>query len=124
MTLSKAQAVFLINQAKLVLWVKNQGWELTGGELYRPEAMADLYAQQGIGIKNSLHIKKLAIDLNLLVGGVLSLSIEAYKPLGDYWKSLDPLNHWGGDFVVKNDQGIFVPKPDSDHFEMRFVEGG
>jgi hypothetical protein len=29
-----------------------------------------------------------------------------YKPLGDYWKTLDPACCWGGDFS----------KPDGNHF--------
>jgi hypothetical protein len=40
-------------------------------------------------------------------------STDAYKPLGDYWKSLDPLNCWGGDFK---------PKADGNHFSM--TDGG
>lgn len=42
--------------------------------------------------------------------GSLASTVDDYKPLGDFWKSLDPRNRWGGDFVH--------PRPDSDHFEL------
>lgn len=121
MTLSQAQGTFAHNYAKLILWVYDQEWSVTGGELYRPEEMAKIYAERGIGIDPSFHTLKLAGDLNLFINGVFQTNRDAYKPLGDYWKSLDPLNRWGGDFMVKNAQGVLEPKPDSDHFEYHFT---
>lgn len=49
-------------------------------------------------MKGSLHYLGLANDLVLYVNGDYQTLTEAYKFLGDYWKSLDPDCAWGGDF--------------------------
>lgn len=93
---------------KLLLWIYSEGYAVTGGELLRTQLQANSYAASGAGISNSLHLSRLAIDLNLFVGGVYQQTSEAYKPLGDYWKSLHPLCTWGGDFQ----------RPDGNHFSI------
>lgn len=110
------QQVFCGNTGKLILWSYGQGWQLTWGEALRDPRIAQLNAKVGIGIANSLHELKLAVDLNLFIGGVFQTSQEAYQPMGEYWKTLDPLNRWGGDFLAKDGS----PKPDSDHFSMEY----
>jgi hypothetical protein len=69
--------------------------------------MADLYAKQGKGIKNSLHLKRLAIDLNLFKDGAYLSDTESHRPFGEWWEAQDPLNRWGGRFK------------DGNHYEMR-----
>ena len=108
MTLSESQRKFTFLIANLIQWVYNAGYELTFGEAWRTKEMAELYFQQGKGIKNSLHIDRLAVDLNLFKDGKYLQNSEDYKPLGDYWKSLDPDAKWGGDFK----------KPDGNHFSL------
>jgi hypothetical protein len=115
LNLRKEQSLFAIDVAKLILWASEHGYEVTGGEWWRTPEMAAIYADTGLGIKESLHIKRLAIDLNLFKDGVYLPASEAHKPLGEYWKSLSPYNRWGGDFV--NYKG--VPKPDGNHYERR-----
>lgn len=62
---------------------------------------------------NSLHYVGLAQDASLFKDGVYLDKSEDYKPLGDYWESLDPEhNRWGGNFHDENGN----PKPDGDHF--------
>jgi hypothetical protein len=102
------QQVFLINLAKLILYINEKGYGATGGELYRTPEQAEINAAKGIGIKNSLHCKRLAIDLMVFKNGVWCTDGDSYKPFGEYWKSLNTLNRWGGDFKLR----------DYVHFEM------
>jgi hypothetical protein len=73
-------------------------------ELYRTPEQAALNAAKGVGITNSLHCLGLAIDLVLCKHGAPLWATEAYRDLGMYWESLDPLCSWGGHF---NDGGHF-----------------
>lgn len=102
MNLSKKQKLFTHLVAKLIEFVYSQGYELTFGEAWRPPETAAIYAKQGKGIKNSLHTKRLAIDLNLFKGDVYLTKSEDYKPLGEFWEGLDPLCRWGGRFKDGN----------------------
>lgn len=108
MKLSEKQAVFTQNVAMLLLWAHRLGFDVTLGECYRTPEQAALNAKRGVGIANSLHIQRLAIDLNLFRGGLYLIRTEEYAALGAFWKSLDPLNRWGGDWK----------KPDAFHFSM------
>jgi len=110
MTLREKQSVFLLNFAKLIQWVYEQGWELTAGELLRTPEQQAIYVQEGKSkTSDSKHLIKMAGDLNLFIDGVFQTDGDAYKPLGDYWKSLNTDNIWGGDWEFK----------DNDHFQMR-----
>jgi len=105
------QTVFAVNVARLILWAHTRAYEITLGEAYRTATQSKLNADKGIGISNSLHQIRLAIDLNLFVGGKYKAFTEDHRPLGEYWKSLHPLNRWGGDFH---------PKPDGNHYAMEY----
>lgn len=113
MTLSEKQRIFTMNIGKLIGWCYANGFELTFGDAYRDTRLAALNAQEGKGIKNSLHTRRLAVDFNLFINSVYMAQSEMYKPLGDYWKTLDPQNRWGGDFR---------PQADGNHFSME--DGG
>jgi hypothetical protein len=115
MTLGEKQRAFVHNIGRLIIWAYGNDLELSFGEAQRSVAQAQANAAAGTGISNSLHLRRLAIDLNLFK----DLSLEgdediyqtdsgAYYTLGQYWKSLHPLNRWGGDFS----------KPDGNHFSM------
>ena len=107
MKLSDKQAIFTLNVAKLILWAESQGYKLTFGEVYRTPEMAEIYAAKGIGIKDSQHCKRLAVDFNLFCKGVYMQDSESYARLGVAWEALDPDNRWGGRFG------------DGNHLEMR-----
>jgi hypothetical protein len=108
LTLHERQVLFLRLLARLVGWCEANGYEVTAGECWRPPFTADEYARRGIGVKDSLHCDRLAIDLNLFKDGVYLTDLGSYVPLGDYWKTLNPLCAWGGEFS----------KPDPDHFSV------
>lgn len=108
MTLREQQSLFVRLVGVLIEWAYQQGYELTFGEAYRTPEQAARNALIGVGTRNSLHVERLAIDLNLFIDGVFQHDSAAHKPLGDYWKSLHPLCRWGGDFK----------RPDGNHYSM------
>jgi len=108
MSLGEKQRRFTELVGRLILWCYDNGYELTFGEAYRTPEQAALNAASGSGIANSLHTKRLAIDLNLFVNGEYRTETEAYKQVGEYWKTLDPEARWGGDFS----------RPDGNHFSL------
>lgn len=110
MKLYEQQAAFAIQIADLIKYIWDSGYKCTFGEAYRTPEQAALYAQQGKGIKNSLHIQRLAIDLNLYSPeGVYLTKTEDYAQFGQYWESLDSKNRWGGKFT----------RADGNHFERK-----
>lgn len=108
MTLGQKQRKFTLLVSRLIQWAYDNGYELTFGEAYRTPEQAALNAQRGSGIANSLHTSRLAVDMNLFIEGVYQTTSEAYRPLGDFWKTLDPDCAWGGDFS----------RPDGNHFSL------
>lgn len=109
MTLSEKQRFFSKLLGQFLVWIYANGYEVVGGEWKRSEAQAQANAASGAGISKSLHIKCLAVDLSLFINGEYQRESEPYRPLGDYWKTLDPLCRWGGDFVTR---------PDGNHFSI------
>lgn len=98
MTLRQKQSLFVKLVAILIAEAISQGYELTFGEAYRSPEEAARLAKLKKGIKNSNHIIKLAIDLNLFKDGVYLSSTASHLPLGEYWETLNPLCSWGGRF--------------------------
>ena len=102
MTLGEKQRRFVELVGRLIQWSYANRFELSFAEAYRTPEQAALNATTGAGISNSLHTKRLAIDLNLFIDDVYMTGSDSYKPLGDYWKTLDPECAWGGDFKSKD----------------------
>lgn len=105
MTELNKQIVFARLIPDLIIHAFQNGFQVTLGECYRPPETAKLYAEKGIGISNSLHRRRLAIDLNLFKDGKWLTDYDSYKVLGDYWKSLSGLGYqcvWGGDFKSRD----------------------
>lgn len=112
MTLGEQQRLFVKLVGRLIAWTYAQpGLELTFGDAFRSAEQAALNAQKGSGISNSLHTKRLAIDLNLFKDGQYIEKSDLYEPLGTYWKSLHELCRWGGDFKSR---------PDGNHFSLEW----
>ena len=97
MSLVKEQAAFLLDVAKLINFATEQGFVVTGGELFRTAEQQQIYMKTGRSkTMNSLHLKRCAIDLNFFKDGKLCYDIPALTPVGEYWQSLSPKNSWGG----------------------------
>lgn len=109
-SLRQLQSVFAVLTAKLILYALSKGYEVTFGEAYRSKEEAERLAKLGVGIKNSLHTQRLAIDLNLFKEGKYLSSSESHKFLGEWWeKQSNPplyLCAWGGRFGDGNHYSI------------------
>lgn len=66
---------------------------------------------RGDGVVNSVHQVGLAVDINLFKDGVYLQDSTDHAPLGAFWKTLNPLARWGGDFK---------PKPDGNHYSFEY----
>jgi hypothetical protein len=95
-TLSQKQQRFTLMIAKLINFAYERGYGLTFGEAYRTPELAKMNAENGKGIKNSLHSERLAIDLNLFIDGIYQRNTQDYKVLGEFWESIG--GAWGGRF--------------------------
>jgi len=111
MTLFDKQTIFAENVQHLIWYIGSIGHRCTLGEVYRTKEQAEIYVKAGKGILDSLHCKKLAIDINIFDNqGNYLTDIQSLEPFGKYWESLNKLNRWGG---------RFKELPDADHFEMQ-----
>lgn len=110
MTLSEAQRAFALQAAKLIVHIYEVGYEVSLGEAWRSPETAAANAKAGTGIVNSLHIKKLAIDLNLFKDGIYLSTSEAHRPFGEWWEKQHPLARWGGRFK----------RPDGNHYSFEW----
>lgn len=107
-SLSEKQRLFTQNIAKLIEFAYASGYGLTFGEAWRTPEQAALNAKRGTGIAGSLHQLRLAVDFNLFKDGTFLTKPETHAFLGAYWKTLHPLNRWGGDFKSR----------DANHYSM------
>lgn len=122
MSLREARCLFTRLLADLIRFAYANGFEVALGEVNRDPRIAQLNAESGKGISNSLHLLGLAADVNLYEQGAwLSLSVD-HASLGAYWKSLHPLCRWGGDFMGKGPGwrtgDPLIPKPDGNHYSI------
>lgn len=92
MKLGEAQERFAELVPLLILFAYNLGFKIRIG---------DVFATSGHS-RNSFHYLKLAIDLNLFFEGSYLRTTEDHYQLGQFWKSLDTLCTWGGDFKRKD----------------------
>lgn len=116
MSLGTEQEEFSRDVALLIQEAIRQGFGVRLGEVFRPIEMQQLYVQTGRSkTMNSQHLKKLAIDLNLIKDGKLCTRAQI-EPLGDWWEALNPKNRWGGSWrgLVESKKSNFVDAP---HFE-------
>lgn len=108
MDLVSHQNAFMIDISKLIQYCYNKGIFITEGEGLRTIEQQKIYFNSGkTKTMNSNHLRKLAHDFNFFFNGKLSYKHEDIKPIGEYWKSLNPLNRWGGDFTGFDDTNHF-----------------
>ena len=110
-SLHERQCLHVRLTAALIAYALGQGYKLTWGETYRVPAQAAANAASGAGIANSLHIQRLAVDFQLFdAAGNYLTDASAYKPLADYWLTLDPLCC----------AGYYFRSVDADHFSVSY----
>lgn len=114
MSLSALQQQFAQDSAKLIQFAASKGYAVTYGEVWRTPQQAQWNADHGIGIACSLHLERLAVDLNVFVDGAWDQTNASgcYKELGDFWKSLGPDHYWGGAW---GDMDHYSISPDGGH---------
>ena len=102
--------------AKLIQKIESLGYAATEGEGWRTPQQAQWNADHGLGIACSLHIERLAVDVNVFVDGIYQTDDRSgcYTALGAFWKSLGSDHYWGGDFK-KVDLDHFSISPDGGH---------
>jgi hypothetical protein len=110
MTLGDAQRAFTRHLATLLTWARDHDYAVTVGDAYRSAEEAARLTALGVGVLESPHRRRLAIDLNLFLEGVYQTSTDAYLPLGVVWEALGPECRWGGRFT----------RADGNHFEVRW----
>ena len=109
MTLRQKQSTFSRLVASLILRAYREGFEVTFGEAWRSREEAARLAALGKGIKASLHMQRLAVDLNLFKDGKYLTTTEAHQPLGEWWEALSTSEYqccWGGRFGDGNHYSI------------------
>lgn len=88
------------------------GIGLRFGHAWRsPEEQMRLVRAGRSKTSNSRHLVRLAVDFIVEKGEGVSWEFEDYKELGEYWKSLNPQNVWGGDWPSLRDAGHFERRP-------------
>ncbi len=121
-TLLDKQNAFAGLAGRLVHRAQAMGYQVSLGEAWRTPEQAKfiieqvlLNAEKGIGIASSLHIKRLALDLNLFHNGKYLNASSDYEALGKWWEAQstaqgpNPVRcRWGGRFK----------KPDGNHFSI------
>lgn len=102
-TLRETQSLFAGLVGKWILWVYEQGYELTFGDFNRPDEHGHM--------AHSNHYVRLAADMNLFVNMVYQdKDCMEWQKIGAYWESLHPLCRWGGRF----------PQVDLNHISMEW----
>lgn len=109
--MSRLQEEFAQQVSNLIRKASDLGYGVTFGEAWRTPEQAALNAKSGAGISNSLHIERLAIDLNLFKDGAYITDDRGHRELGTWWKSIGPRYRWGGDFT-KRDFNHYSISPD------------
>ena len=123
-TLRQKQSRFARRLPDLLNHAFSLGYEVTLGEVYRTDEQAEINAigfsgrealaslierafpllakkirnNTGNGSRNSLHMSRLAIDLQLFKNGRWVTEVEPYRQLGEFWESLGDDHRWGGRF--------------------------
>lgn len=114
--LLKAQQEFAEDTAKLIAKIYADGFACTYGEAFRPQELQDLWVAMGRSwTKNSRHLERRAIDLNLFIGDHYVTDSKQYAEFGKFWESLRPGKN------VHGAGGTWPNRRDSNHFERKVL---
>ena len=106
MSLNLLQVEFTKTMAYFQVWCVEHGYDIIEAEAFRTKEQAQIYKEQGKGVLNSVHCKKLARDMLLYKDRTISYKIEDYRAMGEKWKRMHPLARWGGDFKKRNKKSV------------------
>lgn len=108
MTLRQKQSIFAVELADLIMFIVESKYEVTFGEVQRSEEEAKRLKKLGKGIYPSLHMYRLAADLNLFKDGKYLSSTKSHERFGEYWESKSGELEfiWGGRFSDGNHYSI------------------
>lgn len=103
MSRREKQEEFAVNLAKLIIWLNENGYTVTIGEVERSKEQQHIHVRNGKSkTLKSLHLKKLAADLNVFKDGKLLSEKEEFEVIANKWSSLSEYNesgfNWGWDF--------------------------
>lgn len=105
LTLGQKQRKFARMVADLLLFIYENGYEVTFGDAYRdPRVHGDLGSKLSYSSANSNHKRRLAIDLNLFKNGRYLTATEDHRPIGEFWESIG--GTWGGRFNDGNHYSV------------------
>src|SRR5688500_4873578 len=76
----------------------SQQWLYYYGKMIANGRIVNDPAGRSTRTMDSRHLHKLAVDFTLFKNGIYQKETDDYRELGDYWKSLNSENVWGGDF--------------------------
>jgi hypothetical protein len=114
--LLRRQWIFAECMAKWLFWVHVvKGWRITFAEGYIGDSI-DKPSEDTPHKRNGNHFNRLAGDYNLWAydGSKWVLLRNGNEPqwleAGAYWKSLNPLCRWGGDFGDANHLSVESPE--------------
>lgn len=115
MSLLNDQACFLADLWRLCEYMRSLGLTITLGEAWRTDDQQLIYIKQGkTKTRHSRHQDRLAQDYNVFCKPNGSFKLladkDVWKKIGDFWKSLNKNNFWGGDI-----KGLV----DLNHFERK-----
>jgi hypothetical protein len=101
---SQLQEQFAQDAAKLIQKAAELGYTVTFGEAWRTPEQAQWNADHHLGVAHSLHMDRLAIDLNVFKDGEYQADDRngVYTALGEWWETLGPNHKWGGRFAIKD----------------------
>ena len=113
MSLGQKQELFMRLLPLLLIKALQLGYDMRGGDLFRdPRVHGAAGESLGYGHRNSCHKLKLAIDLNLFLGGIFLQETEDHRELGEWWEQQHELCRWGGRFK----------RPDGNHYSLEHNE--
>jgi hypothetical protein len=129
MTLSDQQFEFLKDTQKLLTYIINKGYKITYGETWRRRETQEWLVKEGLSkTMASLHIKRLAIDLNIFVpdGMINPAKYKAQKSGRGWWylenhednlPLIDDIGAYWENLHDKNEAGMFWDFTDLFHFQ-------
>jgi hypothetical protein len=97
MGLRHKQTEFAFLIAEHILWLREQGYEVTLGDAYRDRRSHGEWGTRiAYGNPFSNHKRRLALDINLFRDGKFLSRTKDHEFSGTHWESLHLNNRWGG----------------------------